>query len=313
MKKLFLRIPSFIAGFFGAFSVMADEVPKAPLTVAIFEFQGADDASREIAPKLSTLMGVDFSVDPRFFPVERAELDKALGEQELGLSGTISEASAARTGQLTGAKLLISGRVMKIGQNTVVVAKVIGTETSRVFAEKITITPADSPVEAVSNLAKKLAALSVKNETALLGAGIDPASRLAALKQALEGKPRHAVSVTIPEQHIGRPVIDPAAETELGLLLKECGFTLVDGKSTAKPEVEITGEAFSERALQKGGLFSCKARLEIKVRRVSDGAILAADRQVSVAVDLAEHIAGKRALEMAAREIAARILPATAN
>ena len=36
-------------------------------------------------------------------------------------------------------------------------------------------------------------------------------------------------------------VIDPAAETELSLILKECGFSLVDGKSREKAGIEITG------------------------------------------------------------------------
>ena len=119
--------------------------------------------------------------------------------------------------------------------------------------------------------------------------------------------------MSIPEQHFGRPVVDPAAETELSLLLKECGFSLVDAKSSVKPDIEIIGEAFSERGLQKGALIACRARVEVKVRRVSDGVILSADRQVGVAVDLAEHVAAKSALQNAARALADRVIVAAAN
>ena len=41
--------------------------------------------------------------------VERAELEKVLGEAELGLSGTVSPETAARIGHLTGAKVLVTG------------------------------------------------------------------------------------------------------------------------------------------------------------------------------------------------------------
>jgi hypothetical protein len=106
--------------------------------------------------------------------------------------------------------------------------------------------------------------------------------------------------------------LDPAAETELGLLLKECGFRLLDEKSTDKPDIEITGEAFSAFGMRKGNLISCKARVEIKARK-RNGDIVAVDRQTSVAVDITEPTAAKTALQTAAAEIAERLLPKLAK
>ena len=40
-------------------------------------------------------------------------MEKVLGEQELGLSGTVSPDTAAKVGHLTGAKVLVTGRVFK--------------------------------------------------------------------------------------------------------------------------------------------------------------------------------------------------------
>ncbi len=294
-------------------AAFAADPPKAPLAVAVFEFQSPDEGVREVGAKVSTLLGADFAADARFLTVERAELDKALGEQELGLSGTISQESAAKVGHLTGARVLVTGRVMKADRETIIVAKIIGTETSRVFAEKATVAANVSLSETVTALQKKLATLALDNAAALVAAPEDPAALVAKIKQALGDKPRRAVSVSIPEQHFGRPVVDPAAETELMFLLKECGFSLVDAKSGVRPDVEITGEAFSERGLQKGGLIACRARVEVKVRRLSDGVILSADRQVGVAVDLAEHVAAKSALQAAARDLALRVIAAAVN
>ena len=104
-------------------------------------------------------------------------------------------------------------------------------------------------------------------------------------------------------------MVDPAVETELSLLLGKCGFTVVDDKSDQKADLEITGEAFSELGARKGNLVSCKARVELKVRERVGGALLAVDRQTSMAVDLGEQIAGKTALQTAGAELAERILP----
>src|ERR1017187_6113553 len=107
------------------------------LTVAIFDFDSKDEAVRDLGPKVATLVNADLSVEPQIITVERAELEKVLGEQELGLSGTVSPASAAKVGQLTGAKVLVTGRVFKAEAQTIIVAKIIGTETSRVYGEMV--------------------------------------------------------------------------------------------------------------------------------------------------------------------------------
>ena len=120
------------------------------------------------------------------------------------------------------------------------------------------------------------------------------------------------MSVKIGERHFGQPVIDPAAETELSLILKQCGFILVDDKSKEKADVEITGDAFSAYGMRKGNLISCKARVELKAQKRT-GEVLAVDRQTSVAVDITEQTAAKTALQQAAAELAERLAPKIAK
>jgi len=110
-------------------------------------------------------------------------------------------------------------------------------------------------------------------------------------------------------QHFGRPVVDPAMQTELSVVLQQCGFSLADANSTNKPAIEISGEAFSAYGMQKGNLISCKSRIEIKARDIATGDILAVDRQTSVGVDIAEQTAAKTAMQNAADELAGRLLP----
>src|ERR1700733_6372178 len=80
------------------------------LTIAVFNFDSPDENVRDLGPKVATLVNANLSAEPNLILVERAELDKALGEQELGLSGTVTPDSAAKVGQLTGAKVLVTGR-----------------------------------------------------------------------------------------------------------------------------------------------------------------------------------------------------------
>ncbi len=286
---------------------------EPPITVAVFDFQSPDEGVRDLGPKLSALVCAHLSTDARLITVERAELDKALGEQELGLAGTIAPDLAARVGHLTGAKVLITGRVMKAADETLVVAKVIGTETSRVFGATAKSEHGASVADTAATLARSIADLISRNSAVLVAAPANPDERIARIKAALKPGKLPAVSVHVPEQHFGRPVIDPAAETELALILKQCGFTLVDQKSSRRPDFAFEGEVFSEHGMQKGNLVSCKARLELKVRNLADGELLVVDRQVSVGVDLSEHIAAKAALQNAAREMAERIIPKLAD
>src|SRR5882757_11193310 len=100
MKLKFLSVLtlSLLAG------AVASAEPQQPLPVAVFDFESKDENVRDLGPKIATLVNVNLSTDPNLIMVERAELEKALGEQELGLSGTVSPDSAAKVGHLTGAK-----------------------------------------------------------------------------------------------------------------------------------------------------------------------------------------------------------------
>jgi hypothetical protein len=280
-----------------------------PLPVAVFDFESKDENVRDLGPKVATLVNASLSAEANLITVERAELEKVLGEQELGLSGTVTPDSAAKVGNLTGAKVLVTGRVFKTDTEFFIVAKIIGTETSRVYGELVKGGVNASISDLAGSLAKKIAADVTQKGDTLVAKVETHEDRVAKIKKALGDKKLPVVSVKITEQHFGQHVIDPAAQTELSLILQQCGFTLADDHSTNRPAIEITGEAFSEIAMRKGSLQSCRARIEIKTREVAGGKIISVDRQTSVAVDLAEHIAAKTALQTGAGELAVRLIP----
>lgn len=60
-------------------------------------------------------------------------MKRLIEEQQLNLSGLVNPAVATRVGQRTEAKILVNGSVLQTDETLYLIAKVIGTETSRVL------------------------------------------------------------------------------------------------------------------------------------------------------------------------------------
>lgn len=309
MKRLIALL--FILTATTAFS--AEPPPPQPLTAAVLDFQVSGKDFEKKGAEAAILLNAQLSSAANLILVERQEIDKIFGEQELGLSGNVTPDTAAKVGQLTGAKVLITGRVFGTDNKYFAVAKIIGTETSRVYGETATFTSLDGLDHAVNELAPKILAVIEKRGDTLVAKVEDPEARLERLKKLVAGKKLPSVSVQISEQQINRAVNDPAAQTEMKLILQQLGFDVIDSSSGKQPDVAISGEAFSEVAGRRGSLVSCRSRVEIKVTQPATGKLLRADRQTDVAVDLAENVAGKTALQNAALKLIDRIVPVIAQ
>jgi len=291
--------------------VAADTV--YPAAILPFAERGAD--VKDLGPQVTDLMFANLVVDPQMYLVDREDLEKILKELELNLSGLVSADSATRVGQLTGAKILVTGSVLQVDSKLYLIAKIIGTETSRVFGASVKGGVNDE----LDALAEELAGEVVKTIASRAGDLVAKPKtredRLATLKKAMAGAKRPVLKIDVTERHISRATIDPAAETEIALFCTELGFDVIDPDEGdgRKAEVLLTGEGFSEFAARHGNLISVKARLEVKAIEVATGRILAIDRQTAVEVDLTEQIAGKAALQEAAADIAERLLPKIAG
>jgi len=295
-----------LAGLLSAHAQAADEV--YPVAILAFSERGREVA--EQGQQVTDLLFAGLAANPELFLVDREDLETVLKEQELSLSGAVKSEEAAEVGQLTGAKILVTGSVLQVGNSRFLIAKVIGTETSRVLGASVKGVVGDELDGLVEQLAEKVGQAIVEQADQLVAKIPTREDRIAALKKALGRQQLPALTISIPEQHVGQATIDPAAETELSLLATETGFEVFDSESggTAKADVRVVGEAFSEFAGRRGNLVSVKARVEVKAIDRASGEVLATDRQVTVAVDLAEQIAAKNALQEAGARIAERLL-----
>lgn len=277
------------------------------LSVAVLDFETPDPSVKDYGSQLALLVNTHLSMAGNLILVEREELDKLLSEQELGLSGTVDPGTAARIGQLTGAKVLITGRAFKAGNDVVAVARIMSTETSRVYGELVTC-PADQPVTDIAfRLSEKIGATLADRAGTLVAHVHEPEDVIAKLKERLAGKELPSISISIPEEHLSRAIADPAAETEIGRILGASGLEILP---VGKADVAIAGEAFSESGMRRGNLVSCRARVEVKVTNRTSGKVLLMDRQTEMGIDISESIAAKNALQAAGSRLSERIVEA---
>ncbi len=97
------------------------------------------DFGKFIAEELTTKLFTyrDFTV------IERQLLNKIIAEQQLSLSGLIDNQDAVSLGKVSGAQALVTGTVTDLGERVKINARLISTETGKIFSAASTIIPKD--------------------------------------------------------------------------------------------------------------------------------------------------------------------------
>jgi curli biogenesis system outer membrane secretion channel CsgG len=318
----------------GQDKTQAQNQPDAGLiSIAVLDFQAKDRANDELGAEVAVIVSAMLSTNDQFQLVERENLEKILDEAELNLTGLVDSDQAIRIGKLTSAQVIVVGRMFNLGQKNFVTAKLIGTETSRVKAVSVSGDVNDDIGELALMLAEKLNEELLASGDQIVGKTPVVEDRLPELvKRLAKIKDKPTLAVIVTEEHIPGPrpleqAIDPAVETELKKHLSDAGFDIKDVKENELAEwaaqydngaawprsldgvdIVVTGEAFSQFALRIRNLVSCTARAEINVISRKEGKIILADRATSRAIDLAEHISGKTALQKSGYTLSTRLL-----
>jgi len=220
---------------------------------------------------------------------------------------------------------MIFGRAFVVDKDIYMVAKLVGTETTIVKGVMAKGKLEGELSDVIDQLVEKLTEGLEKWANNLLPPNEKLINRITVLKEKLKGKKLPCIAVSVPEDHINRILIDPAAETEIKKVLKEVGFEIIEIKGNDLPQwvkdfqkdpqkslpsdistvdVLITGEGLSEYGTRIGGLISCTARLELNVIDLKTRKIINVDRTTKRAVDLTESIASKTALQASGNELA---------
>ncbi len=309
----------------------ASQQAHPKLTAAIVDFEATIPGTPDLGKQIGEALTAMLSGDRAFDLVERSALARSLQEQQLALTGLMNNEQAIKVGKLVGARVMITGKAFALGDHFLMTAKLIGTETSLVEGVLVRAKVGADTSGMVVELAEKIAARlreSGPKLTADQDAGKDP---LPDLKAKLAKLQRPVVAVVITEHHVAQldAHLDPAAETEIKLLLTQAGITVKDVaankltdwlKDTDKikggqwpqelsnVDLIVSGDGVSETGAHIGGLISCTARVEINLIQRKDGHILLADKEVTRGVDLSDTIAAKKALEKAGNALGLKIL-----
>lgn len=324
MKRLTITILCLVVGLMSSAAAQDAE----PLTVAVFDFAAKDKADESAAMVISELARVRLSMRDDLRLVTREEMEKILSEQSLGIAG-VTEEAAPQVGRLLGAQVIVVGRVFSLEGEVFATAKIIGTETSRVYAEMAS-GDKDKIKEWSMALGDTIGNVIQKGASTLVASVRLKDAEINELRKSLGEASLPKVFVCISEEVIGVEVPDPAAQTELQRILSKLGFEVVkdtsgelkkwaeayaaEGGKTAPPkgmsvDVFLIGEGFSQFAARTGDLVSARARVELEALDPRTGAVLASERETASAVDLAEQIAAKTALQETAARLTYRALP----
>lgn len=326
MKKLFA-----LAMILGALAsaVWAEEAEEEKLTrVAIFEISAVDKELASTAEKIAPLLQAAMSSNRDIELVERERLGKIMEEQGLNLA-VVDEDDAVKVAKLAGANVLVTGRVFELDEELVFSTKIIGVETSRVFAKVVKGKLTDRMGPLVTKMAEEIGKVVVAKKAALFAkksAKPDPVKDILKIIEVKKLSPDRLprVAVKVSERHVDAAVPDPAVESEIMGLLSEAGFKIYDSKdkmlsdwanaymkdgtippkSAEKIDVMIVGEAFSEDGAIVHGIASSKGRIEIKAVDNKTGEVLAVGRITHREVDNSRMMAAKAALVNGTRKLA---------
>jgi len=150
LLTLFLSVP--LASDSGAVS------GKIRLAVIDFEQKATQEfQGKQIGEIVAEWLITSLVNTGRFEVVERAQMQKILKEQQLGLTGMISQETAAKVGEILGVKVIITGSVIQIGNTYDLNARLINVEDGSILkAERIRGTGLESLERMMDSLAESI-------------------------------------------------------------------------------------------------------------------------------------------------------------
>ncbi len=133
------------------------EFKKTKIAVLDFQIQGKGFETRDMGSIVAEWLITALVQVGRFDVIERMLLEKVLKEQNLGMSGIVDAESASKVGKVLGAKIVVSGSVIRLSDFTEVNARLIDVDTGSILAaEKVKSDSATRLEKLITMMADKI-------------------------------------------------------------------------------------------------------------------------------------------------------------
>jgi len=103
-----------------------------PIAIFNFEVRSSTSGYEALAVDISAALTEAFLAGGVVRPLERAALEKVLGELELSMSGLVDPGTAARVGKLAGARFVMLGTAAVVGMQIRLSCRVVDVETAEI-------------------------------------------------------------------------------------------------------------------------------------------------------------------------------------
>jgi TolB-like protein len=104
------------------------------VAVVIFDFVNVNGKNSVLGRYLVEQISNYFFQNSELKIVERAQIDKILREQDFGMSGNVTDESAARIGHMLGANAVTIGTLTRVGKKISVNIKIVDSETASLLS-----------------------------------------------------------------------------------------------------------------------------------------------------------------------------------
>lgn len=158
MKKLLRAVLMTSVFAAAAFLATADaNYKKTKIAVLDFALHGERYETADMGKIVAEWLITALVKEGRFDVIERRLLEKVLSEQKLGATGLVDEQYASKLGKVLGAKIVITGSLMKLQNVIEANARIIDVETGAVVAAEIVRSTSAAKLEdLVNQMAEKI-------------------------------------------------------------------------------------------------------------------------------------------------------------
>jgi len=328
-------------------------IPRATLaknpTVAILGFQSEVESKRVAKNShlnyefLEAIFYGHLSKAENLDLVERQTLDKALTEQSLNLSGLVSGPEAVSVGKLVGAQVLLSGRAFIAGDQLFLTARIVATETGRVFSVNVAVRKFSDKTlvdQGLMDLAKETEKTILKHRKAIFVAHKTPKksfkNNMDDISWQISGKNLPRIYLKVDETSIGGNPKNPISVSELSRAFLALNIPIKTGKisdmdlpyseihadygsrilkfiktikSADLPDVLVFGEAISQVGVRQGDLISAKAKVKLAAFDAQTGKVIRISQSEKIGLDVLAGEASRNAIQKATLACALDFIP----